>query len=99
MRLVAAHLKLTRRVLHPTLSSGEAPWIGEPAASPQVRFTPRGDSNQHLKPLASGLLSSSPADDDSAFQPKAVLTVVIAADSELAVVAEAGVKVFGLNQA
>jgi hypothetical protein len=47
----------------------------------------------------SRLLSPSPTHDESTFQPKAVLIVIVAADSKLAIVAKAGVEVFRLEEA
>lgn len=43
--------------------------------------------------------STSPVDNDSTLQPKAVLTVVVAAGSQGTVVAKAGVEILSLDQA
>jgi hypothetical protein len=40
----------------------------------------------------------SPVDDDSTLQPKAILTVVVAADSEGTVVAKASVEILSLDE-
>jgi hypothetical protein len=58
------------------------------------------DCDATFQPFASGLLSAtSPANDDSTLQPKAVLMVVLAADREATAVAKPGVEIFGLYEA
>ena len=58
------------------------------------------DCDAAFQPFASGLLSAtSPANDDSTPQPKAVLMVVLAADREATAVAKPGVEIFGLYEA
>ena len=43
--------------------------------------------------------SATPPNDDSALQPKAVLIVIKGADGRVAVIAKAGIEVFGLDGA